>query len=195
MLKDIIISNRSTRGYDHSRIPSQEELLDMIDCARLSPASMNVQSLKYLVVMDQDAVATIRKGTVMGGRLKERHLPDPGKEPPAYIVILKDQEINLPETFVNMDVGIAAEAITLSATEKGYNGCMLGSFNPNTLSQELNIPERYQIRLVIAIGKSAEEIHLKDIDEGESIGYYRDEKDIHYVPKRKLQDIVLKDTE
>lgn len=191
MLKDIITSNRSTRGYDHSRIPSQEELRDMIDCARLSPASMNVQSLKYLLVTDEDKVAIIRKGTVLGGRLKERHLPDSGKEPPAYIVILKDQEIKLPEAFVNMDVGIAAEAITLSATEKGYNGCMLGSFNPDTLSQELDIPERYQIRLVIAIGKSAEEIHLVDIAEGESIGYYRDEKDVHYVPKRKLQDIVL----
>lgn len=195
MLKDIIITNRSTRGYDHSRIPTREELLDMIDCARLSPASMNVQSLKYQIVTDEDAVATIRKGTVLGGRLKERHLPDAGKEPPAYIVILKDQEIKLPEAFVNMDIGIAAEAITLSATEKGYNGCMLGSFNPDTLAMELNIPERYQIRLVIAIGKSAEEIHLVDISEGASIGYYRDEKDVHYVPKRKLQDIVLNDKE
>ncbi|MDO4383794.1 MAG: nitroreductase family protein [Eubacteriales bacterium] len=193
MLKDTIISNRSTRGYDHSRTPSREELLDMVDCARLSPASMNVQSLKYLIVTDENQVAVIRKGTVLGGRLKERHLPDLGKEPPAYIVILKDQEIQLPENFVNMDVGIAAEAITLSATEKGYNGCMLGSFNPVALAEALNIPDRYLIKLVIAIGKSAEEIHLVDIAEGESIGYYRDENDVHYVPKRKLQDIVLED--
>ena len=46
--------------------------------------------------------------------------------------------------------------------------------------------------LVVAIGEPKETIVLKEIDEGESIAYYRDENDVHYVPKRKLKDIILK---
>ena len=41
-------------------------------------------------------------------------------------------------------------------------------------------------------GKPAEKIVIKEIEEGEDIAYYRDENDVHYVPKRKLSDIILK---
>ena len=35
-------------------------------------------------------------------------------------------------------------------------------------------------------------IQLSQIEEGENIAYYRDENDVHYVPKRKLSDILIK---
>ena len=44
----------------------------------------------------------------------------------------------------------------------------------------------------MAFGKPAEKIVIKEIEEGESIAYYRDENDVHYVLKRKLADIILK---
>ena len=44
---------------------------------------------------------------------------------------------------------------------------------------------------IIALGKPAEEIVIKEIENGESTKYYRDENDIHYVPKRKLKDILI----
>jgi len=32
---------------------------------------------------------------------------------------------------------------------------------------------------------------LEEVEDGESIAYYRDEQDVHHVPKRKLADVVL----
>ena len=44
--KELVLKNRSYRGYDHSRWLTQEELLDMVDCARFAASSVNKQPLK-----------------------------------------------------------------------------------------------------------------------------------------------------
>ena len=67
-----------------------------------------------------------------------------------------------------------------------------GGYNPEELRDELGIPDKYILKLVIAVGKSAEEIHLVEIEDGGDTGYYRDADDVHYVPKRKLEDVILR---
>ena len=167
MLKDYIKENRTVRGFDQSAKVSTEELMDMIDCARLSSSGMNLQPLKYFIANRDSAASILQKATKMGGRLPERHLPDAGKEPESYIVILQDPDIS----------------ITLTAVEKGYRCCMLGGgYNPEELRDELGIPDKYILKLVIAVGKSAEKIHLVEIEDGGDTGYYRDADDVHYVP-------------
>ena len=68
---------------------------------------------------------------------------------------------------------------------------MIGNFPAGTLKAELCLPENLAPLLVVAIGKPTEKIVLTEIKEGESTDYYRDENDVHYVPKRKLADIVF----
>lgn len=193
MLKDYIKENRTVRGFDQSAKVSTEELMDMIDCARLASSGMNLQPLKYFIANRDSTAGILQKATKMGGRLPERHLPEAGKEPESYIVILQDPDISTSDTFTNIDLGIAAQSITLAAVEKGYRCCMLGGgYDPKDLRDELGIPEKYILKLVIAVGKSAEEIHLVEIEDGGDTGYYRDANDVHYVPKRKLQDIIIR---
>ena len=50
MIKDLIKKNRSVRGYDISREVADEELREMVDCARLSASSVNMQPLKYVTI-------------------------------------------------------------------------------------------------------------------------------------------------
>ena len=45
--------------------------------------------------------------------------------------------------------------------------------------------------LLVALGKPDETIVLTEVGEDGSTDYYRDENDVHYVPKRRLQDILL----
>jgi len=191
MLKDLVIRNRSVRGYDPSVKVSDEELMDMIDCARLSASSRNEQSLKFYIANDTESVAIINSLAKYGRKLPELHLPFEGTEPPAYIAILQDVSIQSSSAIVLRDVGLVAEVITLRAAEMGYGACMVGNYPPDILREKLGLSDGLEIRLLIAVGKSIEDIRIIEIDEGESTDYYRDENGVHYVPKRKLKDIIV----
>ena len=45
--------------------------------------------------------------------------------------------------------------------------------------------------LVVALGKPAETIILTDVGENGQTAYYRDENDVHYVPKRSLGELLI----
>ena len=45
--------------------------------------------------------------------------------------------------------------------------------------------------ILYGVGEPEEKIVLEDVEPEESTNYYRDEQDVHYVPKRKLKDIVF----
>ena len=191
MIKDLIKKNRSVRGYDNSRDVTIEELREMVDCARLSASSVNMQPLKYILVNTVDGKARVLKQVSFAAKLSTLKLPHRGSEPMAYIVICQDEQISKSETGFLRDVGIAAQSITLAVTELGLGACMLGYFSPDKLRQALDLSENLKPLLVISFGKSVEDIRIVEIEEGESTDYYRDEAGIHYVPKRKLDDVII----
>jgi len=191
VIKDLIKKNRSVRGYDNSRDVTIEELREMVDCARLSASSVNMQPLKYILVNTVDGKARVLKQVSFAAKLSTLKLPHRGSEPMAYIVICQDEQISKSETGFLRDVGIAAQSITLAATELGLGACMLGYFSPDKLRQALDLSENLKPLLVISLGKSVEDIRIVEIEEGESTDYYRDEAGIHYVPKRKLDDVII----
>ena len=190
MLRDLVIRNRSCRGFDRSRPVTQEELLEMVDIARQAGAGMNVQPMKYFLITDPEEAATVNSLTVLGAHLRELHLPFPGTEPPAYILICQDHEVHKDDSWFITDVGIIAQTITLAATEMGLAGCMIGNYHQQKLKDALGISDRYTVQLVLAIGKSAEDCRIVEVEEGASMHYYR-EDGIHSVPKRKLEDIII----
>ena len=61
------------------------------------------------------------------------------------------------------------------------------------LADALNIDqERYHIDLVLALGKPAETVKIVDVPESGNTVYYRDAQGVHYVPKRSLEDLIVK---
>ena len=90
------------------------------------------------------------------------------------------------------DDGITAQTMMLGAVEKGYGGCMFGSVDRSKLLELLGLsPEKYSVDLVLALGKPMEEVRIVPVPENGDVRYYRDENQVHYVPKRELEDIVL----
>jgi hypothetical protein len=81
----------------------------------------------------------------------------------------------------------------LGATERGLGGCMIGSIDRPQLRQVLDIPERYEILLVLALGKPAETVVLEDVGPDGDIKYYRDDEDVHHVPKRTPDELILRE--
>ena len=190
MLIDLVRRNRSFRGYDHSRSIAREELLRLLEAARLCPSSVNIQPLKYYLAYKPTEVGIIQAETKWAKGLPELTLPHPGKEPTAFIVICQDTAIDPNLSRFQRDVGIVAQTMLLAAVEMGLGGCMIGNFSAGALHDALGLPERLRPLLVVAIGKPDEEIVLTDIVDGNT-AYYRDQQDRHYVPKRALDELLI----
>ena len=188
MIRDTVIANRSYRRFAESESIDESVLKELVDLGRLSASAANLQALKYVLSCDSNKNDVIFPTLAWAGYLTDWKGPAIGERPSAYIVILLDTSIS-KHTFG--DHGIAAQSILLGAAEKGIGGCMIGSVDKEALNAALLIPDQYEIILVLALGIPAEKVVLEDVEKDGSIKYYRDSEDIHHVPKRRLQDIIL----
>lgn len=188
MLKDLILKNRSYRRFDEKREINKEELLDLVDLARLTPSAANRQPLKYFISCDRGTNKKIFSTLAWAAYLKDWDGPTEGERPAGYIVILGDK--NITENF-GVDPGIAAQSILLGATENGLGGCMFGSVAREKLRKLLNIASQYDILYVLAIGRPIEKVQIENIVDNGDIKYWRDEKQVHHVPKRSLSDLII----
>lgn len=188
MLKDLILKNRSYRRFDEGKKINRQELLELIDLARLSPSAANKQPLKYFLSSEPETNKKIFNTLAWAAYLKDWKGPADGERPVAYIIILGDK--NIAENF-SVDSGIAAQSILLGATEKGVGGCIFGSVAREKLRELLNIPSQYEILYALALGYPVEIVQIEKLDDSGDIKYWRDKNNIHHVPKRSLSDIVL----
>ncbi|MDO9558721.1 MAG: nitroreductase family protein [Syntrophales bacterium] len=188
MIEDLVARNRTYRRFDQSFVVGTDTLRELIDLARLSGSAGNKQPLKYILSCDPLKNALIFEHLAWAGYLKDWPGPAEGERPSAYILMLGDKQIS--PTF-DFDNGIAAQSILLGAVEKGLGGCMIGSIQRPKLREKLNIPEIYEILLVIALGRPVETVVLKTVGADGDIKYWRDNDGRHHVPKRALDDIIL----
>jgi nitroreductase len=187
-LRDLVLRNRSYRRFDESYTIQQETLVELVGLARCTPSATNRQPLKYIISADLKTNDRIFPCLAWAGYLKDWEGPAPGERPTAYIVILIDETITKDWW---CDDGIAAQTILLGAVEKGLGGCMIGSINKEKLRQELGIADHLKIRLVVALGKPAEQVVLEDLELGGDIRYWRDKEGVHHVPKRMLEELII----
>ena len=191
MLKDLVLLNRSYRGYDHSYTFTRQQLEAYVDLARLCPSSVNKQPLKYYLACDEETVAKIQAETRWARALQPTTLPRPGKEPTAFIVICQDSDVDPNLNRYMKDVGIVAQTMLLGAVEEGLGGCMIGNFTAGAVCETLDLPENLHPLLIVAFGKPVEKIVIVDVPEDGNTNYYRDEEDTHYLPKRSLEEELI----
>jgi nitroreductase len=79
----------------------------------------------------------------------------------------------------------------LSAAERGIAACMLGAIDRDGLRDAIGLDPRYNIALVLALGKPAETIVLDEVPADGNTKYWRDGESVHHVPKRTLKEIVI----
>jgi nitroreductase len=188
MIENLIIKNRSCRRFFQKELVPVDTLRKLVNLARLSASAANLQPLKYILSNDPGKNEMIFSCLAWAGYLKDWPGPPEGERPPAYLIVVGDTAI--AKTFAT-DLGIAAQSILLGAREHNLAGCMIGSIKKELLREILQIPDRFEILLVIALGKPKETVVLDEMEPGGSIKYWRDEHGTHHVPKRPLDEIIL----
>jgi nitroreductase len=165
-----------------------ETLKELVDLARLSASARNAQPLRYVLSCDRGKNSLIFPHLAWATFLKTWPGPAEGERPSAYIIILGDTEIS---RFWEYDAGIGAQSILLGATEKGLGGCIIANIQREGLRKALDIPSRYEILLVLAIGKPKEKVVIDTVGPDGNTKYWRDDEGVHHVPKRPLNQIII----
>ena len=124
MLKDLVKKCRSYRRFFQEVSIPYEDLKDMVDTARLTGCTKNCQGLKFKLISTPEECAKVFPSLLWAGALKDWDGPADGERPSAYVLVLEDLSIGKN---LMWDEGIVSQTIMLSAVEKGYGGCMIGS--------------------------------------------------------------------
>lgn len=187
-IRELIHSNRSYRRFYEEQAIDRQTLVELVDLARHSASGANQQPLKFFLSAEPETNALIFPHTRWAGYLEDWPGPAEGERPAAYIVVLGDK--NITENF-GVDHGIAAQSILLGAAERGLGGCMIGSVQRVKLHRELGLADHLHILLVLALGKPKETVVVETVSADGNIKYWRDEADVHHVPKRSLNDLIV----
>ncbi|MFW6303149.1 MAG: nitroreductase family protein [Candidatus Sumerlaeota bacterium] len=188
MLRDLVAKNRSYRRFDASFKVPEETLKELVEMALLTASGGNQQPLKYIVSSDKEKNSKIFDCLAWAAALKDWDGPDSSQRPSGYIIILNDTQIMRQS---GCDHGIAAQTILLGAVEKGLGGCILGAVNREKLRNALDLPGRYDILLVLAIGKPDETVIIEPMPADGETRYWRDELGNHHVPKRSIDEVII----
>lgn len=183
---DLLAKTRSFRRFDESRRIDYATLREIIGALRLCPSAANLQRIRVAPVYEEKECEAVFENIAFAAYLRPWVRPEVGERPVAYLVLMAEESSSFT---LGIDVGIAAEAMLLVAREKGIGGCMFGSFTEDKLSAVLG-REGYRPLLVIALGYPAETVVLEDVKDG-NIRYYRDSADVHHVPKRTLDELII----
>ena len=184
-LSQLLERNRSHRSFDPSFRVREDQLRRIVEVATKVPSARNQQVLRFRMVLADEA-AKVLPHIRLGGALPELHLPVEGTEPNAFIIICSTVAVS---HYVSVDLGIVAQSMLLQAVEIGLNGICIGAFDAKAVSEAFDL--RYEPVLILAIGRGADKIRLKEIGEEEDHRYYRKDG-IHYVPKVRVEDLILK---
>ena len=183
-LRRLLTKNRSHRGYDGRFVVREDQLHRIIGVNALIPSARNRQVLRFQPVLADEA-SEVLKHIRLGGALPELHLPCPGSEPNAFIIVCSTVE---EDRYVDIDLGISVQSMLLQAVEIGLNGICIGAFDREAIRRAFGL--EVEPLLILAVGRGTDRIELTEIGAGEDHAYFR-RGGTHYVPKVRVEELLI----
>ncbi|MDC7234825.1 MAG: nitroreductase family protein [Spirochaetales bacterium] len=185
---DLVIKTRSCRRFDQKPLP-EGFLETLVKIAAVCPSGKNQQPLKYITIDDQDFMKKLYPSLRWAGALTDWDGPEEHERPTGYVAFVLDRNISKS---AGQDVGIVAQTMQLAAMEQGIASCMIGAYIKPEVTDVLSLDDSKEIMLILALGYPAEERVLVDVEDEGITAYYRDEKGVHYIPKRTPETLLLR---
>ena len=188
---------RTCRRFDESMRVPREFVLELAELAHLAPCGANAQRLRFHVVSGAEDCARVFDELAWAGALKDWPGPAEGERPTGYIAILAERAVpgKPAAPITEADTGIAAQTMMLAARSATPEvaACMFKAFTPHAIDAMGLDNDKYELKLIMAFGVPAETQVIDAIDSNPdgSINYWRDEAQVHHVPKRSLVDVLV----
>lgn len=154
-LSEIIQRRRSIRKFLDKPV-EREKIEACAETARLAPSADNVQPWRFLVVDEPELRADLGEAAFSGIYRPCRF----AVKAPVVVILLAQPDVVANKLgkavqgtqYYLLDIGIAGEHFVLAATEMGLGTCWVGWFSKRGVRKLLNIPRKYDIVAMIALG-------------------------------------------
>ena len=148
---DIVANRYSCRHYSQEPV-SQEQILEILECARLAPSACNRQPWKFMVISAPEELSAVHAS----------YNRDWIKEAPVAIIVLGNRNEAWHRSYdeydaTDIDIAITTEHICLAAAEQGLGTCWVCNFNREELFNQFEIPDYLEPVVIIPIGYPADE--------------------------------------
>lgn len=184
-LDELLVRNRSCRGFDPSYRVHRLQLEAMVRVNTRLASGRNAQTLRFKMVEASTPGRELLSSIRIGGALPELSLPLPGTEAQAFIVVCS----TVPENpIVDIDLGISMEAMGLKAAQMGLNVLIIRAFDKAAVRRVLGL--ELDPLAVLAVGRGIEKFSLETVHACDNLNYYRQDG-VHIIPKLAFEDILL----
>jgi len=189
---EAVTRRRSVRKFKDTPV-AYDVLERCVNAARLAPTAINSQLCKHVIVDDEHILSKVLDAVAMWAGVPR---PDngwpPERRPKAYIVTLINTELEKErgagKRNADYDAALAVENMVLVAQGEGLGSCVITGLSKDRLRQALNVPARYEIAILLALGYPDESPVVEAA--ADPIKRWVDDKGILHVPKRSLEDVL-----
>ena len=183
-----LLTRRTYRRFAQKAVP-QDVVEDIIEAVRLSSCGANRQAVRLVVVNKPEDVAEVQPLVKWAAYLPpEQGTPKVDELPTLYVAVVQDTAI---PGDLNTDTGIALANMTLAAWDKGVGSCIMGAIDRPALTRLLALPDGVRLCYMVALGYPTHASKLVEMQDG-SVKYYLDENRGYCVPKRSMDEVLLK---
>ena len=184
---ELIKNRRTIRKFKNTPV-SPKQVAKYIDAARVAPSAANIQPLKYISITSPEMVEKIFPFVKWAGYLAPDYNPKENEHPTAFVSVCAD--LSLRQSGYEVDMGAAVENLILTALADGVGACWMAAIDFEKISELLGLGDDLKLLCVVALGypdEIPEEAHL-----AQDVKYYVGDNGNLHVPKRSLEDILIK---
>lgn len=149
----------SSRKYLNKKIKT-DIIYKVLEAGRIAPSAVNFQPWHFIVVEEE----ANRK------KLWETYGQEWIREAPVYIVICGNHKKSWKrkkdgKDHCDVDIAIAADHITLQATELGLATCWVCNFDKEKCSEILQLPDNIEPIVILPLGYPADKVNVNRHEE------------------------------
>lgn len=146
---ELVRKRHSVRKYSTRKV-EEEKLLKILEAGRLAPTAANLQPERLIVIQKKEGMEKLKKcnaGTYGA---------------PLVIIVCGDHNVTWKrrqdnKDFSDIDVSIVTDHMMLEAADLGLASVWIGSFDPDMIKKEFNLPDNVEAINILAIGYEADE--------------------------------------
>ena len=154
---EAIKQRHSVRKYAGKPVEIND-VLEILNIARESPSSGNLQNWRFVIVTDEKKRKKIADACLQQAWMEEA---------PVHIVVCNDPtEVvanyeDAGRKYAIQNCAIVSQSIMLAALKFKLGSCFVGAFDDFAIREILNIPEHIEVEAIITLGYPAEEAREK----------------------------------